>query len=96
MFDKDSLPTLRRVGRRLWRVSRRFHKAHTHTPIVEELALESELESADHSSESANSNVYRENICVCVWAFSKGVSVVGSATFLKEPSDRSRPSQNIA
>ena len=52
MFNTDSL---RRVGRRLWRVGRRLHKAYTHTPIIEQLALEPVLESADYSSELADS-----------------------------------------
>ena len=45
MFDKESRPSQRRVGRRLWRVGQRLYIAHTHAPIVEELGLESALES---------------------------------------------------
>ena len=69
MFDMESLLTLRRVGRRLWRVGRLLHKAHTHTPIVEQLMLELVLESADSSSESADSNANSPKIGVWVWAF---------------------------
>ena len=45
----DSWPTLWRVSPRLWRVGRQLHNAHTHTLIVEELVLESALESAHYS-----------------------------------------------
>ena len=68
MFDMESRPTLWRVGRRLWRVGRLLHKAHTHTPIVEQLVLESALESADSSSQSADSNANSPKIGVWVWA----------------------------
>ena len=56
IFNMDSQPTLQRVGRQLWRVGQRLHNACTHTPIVEELALDSALESADYSPESADYN----------------------------------------
>ena len=62
MLDKESRPTLRRVGRRLY-------IAHTHAPIIEELGVESVLESADYSSESADSNVDPLKIGVRVRAF---------------------------
>ena len=51
MFHTDSRPTLGRVGHR-------FYKAHTHTPIVEELVLELALYSADYSSKSVDFNAY--------------------------------------
>ena len=70
MFDKESRPTLRKVGRRLWRVCRRFYIVRTHTPIVQELGLESALESADYSSESGDSNADPPKIGVWVQAFS--------------------------
>ena len=57
MFDMESRPTL-------WRVGRLLHKAHTHTPIVEQLVLESALESADSSSQSADSNANSPKIGV--------------------------------
>ena len=65
----DSRPTLRRDGRRLWRVDLRFFIARTHTPIVERLWLELVLESADYSSESAVSNADPPKIGVWVRAF---------------------------
>ena len=61
MIDKESPPTLRRVGRRLY-------ITHTHAAIVEELGLESALESADYSFESADSNAYSPKIGVWVRA----------------------------
>ena len=74
MFNMESRPTLGRVSRRLWRVGRRLHKASTHTPIIEQLALELALESADYSSESADSNVNLPKIGVWVRAFNLGQS----------------------
>ena len=55
MFNTENWPTLRRIGRRLWRISRRLYYPHTHTPIVEESALKLVLELADYSSKSADS-----------------------------------------
>ena len=52
----------------LWRICRRLHNAHTHTPFVEELALELALESADYSYESSDSNADPVNISVWVRA----------------------------
>ena len=68
MFDKESQPTLQRVGRRLLGVGQRLYIACTHTPIVEELELESTLESADYGYELADSNVDPTNIGVWVRA----------------------------
>ena len=67
MFDKESRLTLRRVGRRLWRVGRRLYIAHTHAPIVEELGLES----ANYSSESVDSNADHPKIGMWVLVKSK-------------------------
>ena len=36
-------PTLRRIGRQLWRIGRRLYYTHTHTPILEESVLESPI-----------------------------------------------------
>ena len=73
MFDTENSPTLRRISRQLWRIGRRLYYTHTHTPLLEESALESvlesALESADYSSESANSNAYSPKIGVWVQAF---------------------------
>ena len=69
MFGKESRPTLLRVGRRLWRVGRRLYIACTHTLIVEELELESVLESANYGYESADSNADPTKIGVWVRAF---------------------------
>ena len=44
--------------------------ARTHTPIVEGLGLESALESANYSYETADSNADPPEIGVWVWAFS--------------------------
>ena len=54
----------------IWRVGQRLYIARTHTPIVEELELESALESADYSHESPNSNADPPNIGVWVRALS--------------------------
>ena len=62
MFDKESQPTLCRVGGRLY-------SAHTQAPIVEELGLESTLESADYTCESVYSNADLPKIGVGVRAF---------------------------
>ena len=79
MFNTDSQPTLWRVGRRLWRVGRQLHNAGTHSPIGEEMALES----ADYSSESADSNADPPKIGVCVWVLSENTkSHVGSFSIL--------------
>ena len=50
MFNMDSWPTLLRIDRRLWRVSRRSQNACTHTPIVEEWAVESANSTADFAA----------------------------------------------
>ena len=55
MFNMENSQTLRRIGKRLWRIGRRLYYTHTHTPILEESALELALESTDYSSESAYS-----------------------------------------
>ena len=68
MFDKESQPTLCRVSGRLWRVGGRLYIAHTQATIVEESGLESALESADYSSESADSNADPPKIGVWVRA----------------------------
>ena len=65
MFNTENRPTLRRIGRRLWRIGRQLYYTHT-TQILEESALESALESADYSSESANSNAYSTKIDIGV------------------------------
>ena len=65
MFDTKSRPILQRIGRRLWRIGRRLYYTHTHTPIVEE----SELESADYSSKSADSNADSPKVGLWVRAF---------------------------
>ena len=69
MLNTDSRPTLWKIGLRLWRIGVRLHNVHTHTTIVEELALESALESADYSSELADSNADPPKIGVWVRAF---------------------------
>ena len=75
MFNTEILhycwPILRRVGRQLWRIGQRLYHTHTHTPILEESALESALELAYYSSESANSNAYSPRIGVWVRAFTE-------------------------
>ena len=68
MFNTENRLTLRRIGRRLRRIGRRLYYTHTHTLIFEESALESALESADYSSESADSNAYSPKIGVWVQA----------------------------
>ena len=68
MFNAESWPTLRRVGRQLWRVGRRFYNARTHTPIVEELELESAFELFDYSYVSADSKANPPKIGVWVRA----------------------------
>ena len=70
MFNTENRPTLHRIGRQLWRIGRRLYYTHTHTSILEESALESALESADYSSESANFNDYSPRIGVWVRALS--------------------------
>ena len=70
MFNTENRPTLLRIGHRLCRIGRRLYYTHTHTQILEELALESALESADYSSKSADSNAYSPKIGVWVRAFS--------------------------
>ena len=64
MFNTENLPILWRIGRRLWRIGRRLYYTHTHTPILEESALEL----ADSSSKSTDSNAYSPRICVWVLA----------------------------
>ena len=76
MCNTESRPTLRRIGRRLWRIGKRLYYTHTHTPIVEESALESVLELADYSSESADSNADPEKIGVWVRALSLVTTVL--------------------
>ena len=66
MFNRESQPTLQRIGRRLWRICGRLCYPHTHTAIVEESALESVLESADSN---ADSNAISPKIGLWVWAF---------------------------
>ena len=56
IFNTESRPTVQRIGRRLWRIDRWLYYPRTHTPIVEESALESVLESTDYSSKLADSN----------------------------------------
>ena len=70
MFNTECQLTLRRIRRRLCRISRRLHYTRTHTLIVEEWVLESLLESADYSAESANSNANSPKISVWVRALS--------------------------
>ena len=65
-----------RIGLRLWRIGRRLYYPHTHTPIVEESALESVLESADYSSKSADSNADSPKIGLWVWALRVHIIVV--------------------
>ena len=71
MFNTENRPTVRVIGRRLWRIGRRLYSTHTHTPILEKSALESALESADSISESADSNAYSPKIGVWVWALNE-------------------------
>ena len=67
MFDMESQPSLRRVSR-LWRIGRQLYIVCTHTPIVEELELESVIESVDYGYEPANSNADPTKIHVWVRA----------------------------
>ena len=75
MFDTESQLTLRRISRRLLGIGQLIYYTHTHTPIVEESALESALELADSSSESADSNVDSPKISVWVRAFRECVKI---------------------
>ena len=70
MFNTESWPTLQKVGRQLWRNSRRLHYTHTDTPLVEGSVLELALELADYSADSADSNADYQKIDVLVLAFS--------------------------
>ena len=74
MFNTESWLTLQRISRRLWRIGHRLYYPHTHTPIVEESALESVLESADYSSKSADSNADSPKVGLWVWAFRVGIA----------------------
>ncbi len=67
--------TLHRIGRRLWRIGRQLYYTHTHTPLLEESSLESALETADKSPESANSNAYSPKIGVWVRALRSAVVI---------------------
>ena len=71
MFDRESRP-------KLWRVGQRFYIARTHTPIIEGLGLELALESADSSSESADSNADPPKIGVWVRAFTELLFTIAS------------------
>ena len=79
MFNTESRPTLQRIGGRfsiivyMWVWG--LYYPHTDTPIVEESALESMLESADYSSKSADSHVDSPKIGLWVW----GIKAVGAA-----------------
>ena len=66
IIKTESRPTLRRISRQLWRIGRQLYYTHTHTQIVEEAALELTLESAEFSSESADSNADSQKFGVWV------------------------------
>ena len=77
MFNTEGQPTVQRIGRRLY-------YPHTQTPIVEESALESVLESADFSSKLADSNANSPKIGLWVWAFRRlcvDITVYGAPPF---------------